>query len=290
LAALGYIVVSINANRGVNAAPGVPGDRGLNVRRSRLVLRHLQQLRRWSPGAETPPSGLGDLAGRIDFSHVGLLGHSCGGEGMRAAYNLYQSDPGGTNWQSLIGPVSFEAIFEIGPVDGQTAFMFNALGTAWNVLLPMCDGDVFNLQGVRPFDRMLRAALESPQRQKSAFTVWGANHNFYNTGTTQTNDVNQVKSMRSVQSATLGDIVEIELTSNREFLPQGEMLVLRIGSQDFTLGRYPNTGETTTNIFTLSSEEFARISQGDPVNVQYGHGPTFRGWSFGKADKTMLGR
>ena len=103
LASIGYIVVSINANRGVNAAPGVLGDRGLNLRRGRLVLRHLQQLSKWNSGAETPPAELNDLVGKIDFSHVGLLGHSRGGEGMRAAYNLYQSDPGGTNWQSLIG-------------------------------------------------------------------------------------------------------------------------------------------------------------------------------------------
>src|SRR4030095_14381425 len=57
LASLGYIVVSINANRGVNAAPGVTGDRGLNLRRGRLVLRHLQRLSRWNSGAEPPPSG-----------------------------------------------------------------------------------------------------------------------------------------------------------------------------------------------------------------------------------------
>src|SRR5499433_3134196 len=109
LASLGFIVVSINANRGVNAAPGVPGDRGLNLRRGRLVLRHLQQLSRWNSAADTPPPGLSDLVGKIDFSHVGLLGHSRGGEGMRAAYNLYKSDPGGTDWQTLIGTrVTFE--------------------------------------------------------------------------------------------------------------------------------------------------------------------------------------
>src|SRR5215510_11930618 len=181
LASWGYIVVSINANRGVNAAPGVTGDRGLNLRRGRLVLRHLEKLSRWNAGAEIPPGGLNDLVGRIDFSHVGLLGHSRGGEGMRAAYNFYQSDPGGTNWKSLIGAVTFEGIFEIGPVDRQTSLTLNALGTAWNVLLPMCDGDVFNLQGVKPFDRMLRVTAESPARQKSTFAVWGANHNFYNT-------------------------------------------------------------------------------------------------------------
>jgi hypothetical protein len=584
LAGLGYIVVSINVNRGINAAPGITSDRGLNLQRGRLVLRHLQQLSRWNSGADAPPGQLSDLVGKIDFSHVGLLGHSRGGEGMRAAYNFYQSDPGGTNWQTLIGPVTFEGIFEIGPVDGQTALTLNALGTAWNVLLPMCDGDVFNLQGVRPFDRMLRINSESPARQKSTFTVWGANHNFYNTewqlsdspgcfanqrlfnhqvgsadirttgiasavaffvanvGSTRlpeynrnfnpqfelpasvsnitrvdrgftdspdsslttvfddftaatgfnshgpantssnvavvhghvanhdplqqfaalvswngpgantffqsnwtnpsnginassygtldfrvsrqcadptdplcnhqsnwfnfetnfsirlvgadgtlsnpvqlrdyvsltgpvgslvlgfgtaghpilqtaripiqafgnssivsnlrgvrftfddtrrdeiylaniqlsringlvaavtpllsmlptsdtvvdtsnnSNDVNKIKSIRSVQSTTLGSAVEIEVNSNREFLPQGEMLVLRIGSQDFSLSKYPATGETSTVIFTLTAEEFARVSQGDSVRVQYGNGPTYSGWNFGRVDKTILGR
>jgi hypothetical protein len=581
LASLGYIVVSINANRGINAAPGVVGDGGLNLRRGRLVLRHLQRLSRWNSGAETPPAGLNDLVGKIDFSHVGLLGHSRGGEGMRAAYNLYQSDPGGTNWQALVGPVTFEGIFEIGPVDRQTALTLNALGTAWNVLLPMCDGDVFNLQGVRPFDRMLRVNSESPARQKSTFAVWGANHNFYNTewqvsdspgcfanqrlfdhtggsgderttalsstvaffvanvGATKLpeynrnfnpqfelpaslaaitridrgytdspdssftsvfddftgptgfnshgpansaanvsvihdrvanhdpllqraalvswngpgadtffqsnwtnlggvnassfgtvdfrvsrqcanpldllcskqsnwfnfetnfsirlvagdgtlsnpvqlhdylsltgpvgslvfgfgtaghpilqtaripltafgnnsivsnlrgvrftfddtrrdeiyianiqlsklngllapahaspsllpiadtlidtvnsgNDVNKIKSIRSVQSGTGPNGVEIELTSNREFLPQGEMLTLRLGSLEFNLSHYPSTGETTKIIFTLTSEEFAQVTQGDSVFVDYGSGASR--WNFGKVDKSMLNR
>jgi len=584
LAGRGYIVVSINANRGINAAPGVLGDRGLNLQRGRLVLRHLQQLSRWKAGIDIPPAPLAGAVEALDLSHVGLLGHSRGGEGMRAAYNLYQSDPGGTDWPSLIGPVTFEGIFEIGPVDGQTALTLNALGTAWNVLLPMCDGDVFNLQGVKPFDRMLRVNSESPVRQKSTYAVWGTNHNFYNTEwqlsdspgcfanqrlfghlngsveerttgiasvvaffvanvgatklpeynrnfnpqfelpasvagitrvdrgytdspdssvttvfdnftaatgfnshgpantasnvfvvhghvanhdplqqfaalvswngpgsntffqdnwtdpsnginassygtldfrvsrqcadptdllcnkqsnwfnfdtnfsvrlvgadgtlsspvqlrnylsltgpvgslvfgfgtaghpilqtaripltafgssgivgnlrgvrftfddtrrdeiyianiqlskmnglvaaptsllsllpTTDTlietsnngNDVNKIKSIRSVQSAVQGSVVEIELTSNREFLPQGEMLVLRIGSQDFSLSRYPKTGETNTVIFSLTSEEFARVSQGDTVRVQYGNGPSYNAWNFGKVDKTMLGR
>src|SRR4029079_10947930 len=51
LASWGYIVVSIKANRGVNAAPGVADDRGLNLRRGRLVLQHLQRLRRWDAAA-----------------------------------------------------------------------------------------------------------------------------------------------------------------------------------------------------------------------------------------------
>lgn len=179
LASRGYIVVSINANRGVTAAPGETLDRGLNLRRGRLVLRHLKYL------VEENAKPGGPLYHRIDFSHVGLMGHSRGGEGMRAAYEQYRAP--GSPWPVRIGtPIGFEALFEIGPVDGQTGPRTNpnrldADGLAWTVLLPNCDGDVFNLQGVKPFDRMLLKTGESPARFKATYTVWGTNHNFYNT-------------------------------------------------------------------------------------------------------------
>jgi hypothetical protein len=179
LATWGYIVVSINANRGVTAAPGLPDDRGLNLRRGRLVLRHLQKLVELNATASSP------LYQKIDSSHVGLMGHSRGGEGMRAAYEQYRAQ--GSLWPARIGtPVGFEALFEIGPVDGQTGprtnpNRLNADGLAWTVLLPNCDGDVFNLQGVKPFDRMMLKTNESPARFKATYTAWGTNHNFYNT-------------------------------------------------------------------------------------------------------------
>jgi len=93
LASWGYIVVSINANRGVNAAPGYStgasvSDRGLNLRRGRLLLRHLEQLYRWNTGADATPASLGfNFVSKLDFGNVGLMGHSRGGEGVRAAYN-----------------------------------------------------------------------------------------------------------------------------------------------------------------------------------------------------------
>ncbi|MBO0857263.1 MAG: hypothetical protein J2P21_02180 [Chloracidobacterium sp.] len=181
LASWGYVVVSINANRGINAAPGVPGDLGLNLRRGRLILRHLQKLAAWNSGSEATPTSLGfSLQGKLDFNHVGMMGHSRGGEGVRAALAQYRD--AGSPWPALIGvPVNVEGIFEISPVDGQTSRVLNADGLAWNVLVGMCDGDVFNLQGVRVFDRMLANRNDNPATQKSTFTVWGANHNFFNT-------------------------------------------------------------------------------------------------------------
>ena len=180
LASWNYIVVSINTNRGITCGNGIVGDGGLNLMRGRMVLRHLEMLSYWNNNPGTTPPDLGiDLFGQLDFSNVGLLGHSRGGEGMRAAYNYYR-DPG-SPWPDRIGPVNFLSIFEIGPVDGQTSRVLDSDGTIWSVILPMCDGDVSNLQGIIPFDRDLRHFSESPATQKASYTVWGANHNFFNT-------------------------------------------------------------------------------------------------------------
>lgn len=181
LASWGYIVVSINANRGITAGSGASGDSGLNLARGRLILKHLQLLSEWNATAGTTPESLGfDLAGTLDFSNVGMMGHSRGGEGVRAAYTQYH-DPGSPWPNKIREQLQVKAMFEIGPVDGQTSRQLNALGTAWNVILPMCDGDVSNLQGMKPFDRMLAASSESNATPKGMFAVWGANHNFYNT-------------------------------------------------------------------------------------------------------------
>jgi hypothetical protein len=181
LASWGYIVVSINANRGITGGGSAPGDSGVNLARGRLILKHLSLLSQWNAQAGTTPSTVGaDLAGKIDFDNVGMMGHSRGGEGVRAAYTQYLDQ--GSPWPAkILSPVTFKAIFEIGPVDGQTSRTLNALGTAWNVVLPMCDGDVSNLQGMRPFDRMLNSPTEPTPNPKGMFAVWGANHNYFNT-------------------------------------------------------------------------------------------------------------
>ncbi len=180
LASLGYLVVSINANRGINAAAGVPADRGLNLRRGRLVLRHLMQLAQWNRNGGAPSSLGFDLKGAIDFSHVGLFGHSCGGEGVLAAYTMYNDS--GSAWPGeIVTPVHFDAMFELAPVDGQTSRTFVANNIPWTVLLPMCDGDVSDVEGVKVFDRTLSNLSETSAQKKSVYAVWGANHDFFNT-------------------------------------------------------------------------------------------------------------
>jgi hypothetical protein len=190
LASRGYLVVSINANRGITAGPVQDlRDRGLNLARARLVLKHLELLSRWNRGIDPTPSSLGfSLQGAINFNKVALVGHSRGGEGVRAAYNLYTGrnvdfNPYNTiNWRSRIpDTVEVKGIFEIAPVDHQTGRTFNAEGTTWSVMLPGCDGDVINQQGMWPYDRMMKSFSEDPARQKAFYYVLGANHNYWNT-------------------------------------------------------------------------------------------------------------
>ncbi len=181
LAARGYIVVSVNANRGITCGGGEEGDFGFNLARGRLLLKHLQLLAEWNRGQSATPASIGaSLEGKLDFTQLGMMGHSRGGEGVRAAYEQFR-DPN-SPWPGRIGEsVVFRGMFEIGPVDGQTSRVLNADGTAWNVLLPMCDGDVSDLQGVKPFDRMLGLSSELRETTKSTFVAWGTNHNYFNT-------------------------------------------------------------------------------------------------------------
>lgn len=176
----GFVVVSVNANRGITCGDGGPDDSGLNLARGRLLLKHLSLLTQWS----LDPSKLliEDVPVRtqIDFQNIGMMGHSRGGEGVRAAY-AQLNDPGSAWPARMSVPIRIEALFEIGPVDGQTSRVLDANDVAWNVLLPMCDGDVWDLEGIQPFDRMLKARSEVRPHPKSVFNVWGANHNFFNT-------------------------------------------------------------------------------------------------------------
>ena len=182
LASLGYIVVSINSNRGINCGFEIEGDPGLNLARGRLILRHLQLLSQWNQGIEPTPRELGvSLKGKLDLKNIGLFGHSRGGEGVRAAYALYRDAK--SPWREMIPDrLKFKAIFELGAVDGQTHRVLDALDVPWVQLTPSCDGDVRLLDGLKPFDRMMdNGHAEALPSLKSIFYVHGANHNFFNT-------------------------------------------------------------------------------------------------------------
>jgi hypothetical protein len=151
-------VISINANRGITGPSGLGPDPFLIFARGRLVLRHLQLLSRANAGNGPPPiplpiggattaptpalvNGINPSTifhGKLDLGSVGLMGHSRGGEGVRAAYTLYtlgDHGPGEPNWRDLIPGLNVKGIFEIAPTD--SVGTINPDGTAWNVLLPI---------------------------------------------------------------------------------------------------------------------------------------------------------
>ena len=119
-------------------------------------------------------------------------------------------------------------------------------------------------------------------------TVLAGADDSLNLGDSDASDVNKITGMRAVAPASGDTAVEIELASNREFLPNSELLVLRIGSQKFDVSRYRADGDTRTVIFTLTAQEFAGIATGDAISVHYGAETEGKGWNFGPVDKKML--
>ena len=115
------------------------------------------------------PAGVtaASLVGRFDTTHVGIMGHSRGGEGVASAATLNQA---------LATPFGIEAVLPLAPVDfGRMTI--SDVPTA--VFLPYCDGDVSNQQGQHMIDDSRNAFDDNALR--SAVWVMGANHNFFNT-------------------------------------------------------------------------------------------------------------
>ncbi|MBM3765288.1 MAG: hypothetical protein FJW32_07840 [Acidobacteria bacterium] len=173
LASHGYIVASMNANAINVRANG-------NPERGQVVVEHLRYWQAWNSPAGGEPFGT-MFSGKVDLQNIGLMGHSRGGEGVRAALEF--------NRQAG-RPFGIKGIIEIGPVDfGRTTSptlvttgnpVYDAADTAWSVILPSCDADVSDNQGMRAFDRAFQITETAGPTPKSQLYILGANHNFYN--------------------------------------------------------------------------------------------------------------
>lgn len=164
LAAYGFVVVSVSGN-GVNVLGNRVADTGMR-QRGELLERHLDLWRRWSTTGAEPFSSR--FVGQVDLSRIGTMGHSRGGEGVV--------------WQVLVDrqradPYGIDAVLPLAPVDF-TRQTVNRVPLA--VVLPYCDGDVSDLQGVHFFDDA-RYRVPGDHSPKHTVTVMGANHNFFNT-------------------------------------------------------------------------------------------------------------
>jgi hypothetical protein len=164
LASHGYIVVSIGAN-GINARDNMVFDLGAQAR-AELIQHHLDVWNTFNTSG-APPFG-STFVGKVDLTRVGTMGHSRGGEGVVRHY-LHNA--------SLGSPYGIRAVFPLAPVDFSRPVINNV---PVSVLLPYCDGDVADLQGVHFFDDA-RYNVAGDTAPKHTVLVMGANHNFYNT-------------------------------------------------------------------------------------------------------------
>src|ERR1700752_5341320 len=164
LASNGYVVVSVSAN-GVNAVDNFVFDLGA-LARAELMQKHLDILKGFNTTGGAPFGT--KFVGKFDLTRVGTMGHSRGGEGVVRHYVLNND---------LGAPYGIKAVFPLAPVDFNRFVVNNA---ALNVLLPYCDGDVSDLQGVHFYDDA-RYNVPGDTSPKHYELVMGANHNFYNT-------------------------------------------------------------------------------------------------------------
>ena len=108
---------------------------------------------------------------RVDLARIGLMGHSRGGEGVDRFVDYNRTRTDGRRYPGL------RAVFALAPTD----FADEApAGVHWATLLPLCDGDVYDLQGARAYDRG-RFTDPATAFSRAQFTVTGTNHNWFNT-------------------------------------------------------------------------------------------------------------
>ena len=164
LASYGYVVASVSAN-GVNVLGNSVLDTGMR-QRGEVVEKHIDLWNEWSTTGGDPFGTT--FVGAVDLSRIGTMGHSRGGEGVVWNRIVDEERP---------DPYGIDAVLALAPVDFTRATINDV---PFTVMLPYCDGDVYDLQGVHFFDDS-RYLVPGDPAAKSTVTVFGANHNFFNT-------------------------------------------------------------------------------------------------------------
>lgn len=168
LASNGYFVVSISAN-GISANESAGKDQGTQAR-AELIQKHLYL---WNTFNTTGGWPFGTkFVNKIDMQRIGTMGHSRGGEGVVKHFELNQMSS---------SPYGIKGVFALASTDGNRLKINNVPFAA---LLPYCDGEVRNLEGVRFYDDSRYNLIGTSNRDtapKHTILVMGANHNFYNT-------------------------------------------------------------------------------------------------------------
>jgi hypothetical protein len=152
LARMGIIALSVDCNESDQW-----GGWTDNIRdRADIVIASIQHIQSLDTGGDAI------FGGRIDFTRVGLMGHSRGGEAVAVVPEII----------SLSG-VTIRGVISLGPVNAG-ASSGHPKGYALMVILPASDGDVVDNNGATFYD------AGDPTPYKSQLYVHHANHNYFN--------------------------------------------------------------------------------------------------------------
>jgi dienelactone hydrolase len=169
LASRGFILVSVDMNF-LNG-----GIRGENDARGWMLLQHLKQWKQFNDS--------GPMAGRVDMSRIGLMGHSRGGEAVAvaAAFNRLKHYPDDANLTFDFG-FDIRSLVAIAPVDGQYQPAERPTPVSdvnYFLIHGSHDGDVSTFSGLTQYERV--GFTDGGDWFKSAMYVYRANHGQWNT-------------------------------------------------------------------------------------------------------------
>lgn len=180
LARHGFISVSVDLDDTLDLFPG-------NLSRAWLILCHLRNME------DIDGTAGHELENQIDLTHIALMGHSRGGEGVVQAARMNADGPGpyAANrfgilavW-SLASTRFFDAVRNYDPVGtARQPVAPESRVTAPRVFLGMwgdADGDVNGQSGTLIASHVAGIYDRSDNAPKQFVWIYGANHNFWNT-------------------------------------------------------------------------------------------------------------
>jgi len=168
LASWGYTVVSLDQDELMARQDGL--GKGMHNRRL-LIMAMLDKLKEASEGpvpTETHSNVGSLLAGKLDMTRIGLMGHSRGGDAVSSFVEYDHTRPAGERYP-------LRAVISLAPVDYERHVPY---GVPFMTVFGSCDGDVSNLQGARLYERSQYAGDPYPKFQVEQI---GGNHDAYNT-------------------------------------------------------------------------------------------------------------